>query len=238
MFKKLIKSFCNSSGIPIYLLRQNYQELTMLLVRIYGRISSQSKKIQELQKKGDLNLIFGCGETRHSNWIGIDCFIGKSVDLLLDLRRPLPFADASIDYCYSEHFLEHLYPDEAIVHLKEVFRILKPSGIYRLVVPAGIHFVEKYISGDEDFFRKAFPWEERPFDAVYCILHWEDRHRSFFDFNQLKYLSHLSGFMEVRESACNGSKIKILNIDIDNSQRKTESLYVELLKISDKQQHA
>jgi len=205
-------------------------ELRMTGIRLYGLSPFRRSRIRKLQRHGELKLIFGCGATRYPGWLGIDCFRSKSVDLLLDLRRRLPFSDSSADYCYSEHFLEHLYPEEAESHLREVRRILKPRGVYRVVVPAGIRFAEKYITGQKEFFELAHPWEPRPLDAVYKIVNWNGHHRSLYDFPQLEYLAKLTGFSEARECQANQSPIPALRIDRSEPQRVAESLYVELGK--------
>ena len=54
---------------------------------------------------------------------------------IINLRKGLPFADATIDYAYSSHFLEHLPLDEARRLIREAFRVLKPGGLIRIVVP-------------------------------------------------------------------------------------------------------
>ena len=151
------KKFCDVTGVPRYFLRESLFELRMAGIRLYGLTPFRVFRLRRLQKQSNLRLIFGCGETRRSGWIGIDCVRHKSVDLLLDLRRRLPFRDSTVEYCYSEHFLEHLYPEEARLHFAEVHRILKPSGVYRVVVPAAIQFMNKYLEGDQAFFALAHP---------------------------------------------------------------------------------
>lgn len=47
----------------------------------------------------------------------------------------LPFGDASLDFAYSEHFLEHLFLDEALELLRECRRVLRPRAVLRTVVP-------------------------------------------------------------------------------------------------------
>ena len=134
---EMAKRFCNTTGMPRYWVRQNFFELRIIGIRLYGLSPFRLARIRKLERQRELGLIFGCGTTRYPGWVGVDCFLGKSVDLLLDLRRRLPFSSSSVDCCYSEHFLEHLYPEEAELHLTEVRRILKPRGVYRIVVPAG-----------------------------------------------------------------------------------------------------
>ena len=225
------KGFCDITGIPRYFVRQNLFELRMMLVRLYGLTPFRRRRIRQLQRDvGSLQLIFGCGETRYPGWVGVDCFRGKVVDLLLDLRRRLPFSDCSVTYCYSEHFLEHLYPEEAKLHLAEVHRILTPGGVYRVVVPAAVYFAKKYLEGDLAFFSLAHPSEERPFDAVYNIMNWNGSHRSIFDFPQLEYLAKNAGFSKARECRANQSGIPLLRIDRSEPHRIAESLYVELVK--------
>jgi predicted SAM-dependent methyltransferase len=224
------KWLCDTSGVPRYFIRNNAMEAKMAAIRLYGLAPWRRMKVDRLQRRGDLRLIFGCGTTRYPGWIGIDCFAGGSVDLMLDLRRRLPFRDASVEYCYSEHFLEHLYPEEAVFHLKEVRRVLKPKGVYRIVVPAGIQFAKKYLEGDKDFFALAHPWEARPLDALYKIVNWQGQHRSLYDFAQLEYLAQEVGFAQARESVANQSVVPELRIDRSEPQRVAESLYVELVK--------
>ena len=228
---ELAKRFCDITGLPRYFVQQNIFELKMIAVRSCNWTSIQRSRIRQLQRGGaDLQLIFGCGATRYPGWVGIDCFRGQAVDLLLDLRRRLPFQNSSVKYCYSEHFLEHLYPEEVKLHLAEVHRILRPGGIYRIVVPAGIYFAKKYLENDLEFFHLAHPWEDRPADALYKILNWNGQHRSIFDFPHLEYLAKNAGFTEARESRANESAIPILRIDRSEPQRVAESLYAELIK--------
>ncbi len=175
--------------------------------------------------------MFGCGDIRRPGWVGIDCFGGPAVDLLLDLRRRLPFEDSSVDYCYSEHFLEHLYPTEAESHLREVHRVLRPGGIYRIVVPAALRFAQKYLEGDAKFFALAHPWEARPLDALYKIVNWEGEHRSIYDLGQLSFLATKAGFAPAKECQANRSSIPELRIDQAEPLRVAESLYAELTKV-------
>ena len=60
--------------------------------------------------------------------------IGRNI-LVHDLRRGLPFADASVDAVYHSHVLEHIDRDRAESFLLEIKRVLRPEGIQRMVVP-------------------------------------------------------------------------------------------------------
>lgn len=65
-----------------------------------------------------------------------------------DLRRPLPFDDASFDAIYASHVVEHLYRTDAQRLLRECRRILRPGGILRVVVPDLTAIVAEYVAHD------------------------------------------------------------------------------------------
>jgi predicted SAM-dependent methyltransferase len=52
-----------------------------------------------------------------------------------DVDSKLPCADESLNFIFSEHFLEHLFLDEAIALLRECHRMLAPGGVVRVLVP-------------------------------------------------------------------------------------------------------
>ena len=57
----------------------------------------------------NLKIDLGCGSCKKEGSIGIDIQAQPGVDFVLDLQvEPLPFADGSVDYVYSSHFLEHI----------------------------------------------------------------------------------------------------------------------------------
>jgi predicted SAM-dependent methyltransferase len=106
-----------------------------------------------------LNL--GCGEQAHPEWTNVDFFPymarytlpvvrtyvrrrAARRDVLtpegvpvrfIDLRRGIPFPDASFDVVYHSHMLEHLERATARAFLRECLRVLRPGGILRVVVP-------------------------------------------------------------------------------------------------------
>ena len=82
----------------------------------------------------------GCGDVFHPAWINLDVLPVSAGVRRLDARRPLPFADGTVDAVYHSHVLEHLTSEEAELFLRECFRVLRPGGVVRVVVPdlAGI----------------------------------------------------------------------------------------------------
>jgi predicted SAM-dependent methyltransferase len=228
--KEAVKRALDRLGIPAYWLQGNLQELNAMAVRTWGLSPMASARVRRILARPTVRLNFGCGETHYDGWSGIDQFFAPQVDLTIDLRRPLPFPDGSVDWCYSEHFLEHLYPHEGQRHLNEVHRILKPGGRYRVVVPDVLKFAKNYLAGDAEFFRRAFPWAERPMQALYCVANWNGQHRNILDFQELRHMGGIAGFCAVDQSGANKSDIPDLRIDKADSQRIEESLYVEFKK--------
>lgn len=62
-----------------------------------------------------------------------------------DIRKGIPFPDASVDLLYHSHFLEHLSRETVPVFLKECYRVLKTDGFLRVVVPDLEKKVNKYV---------------------------------------------------------------------------------------------
>ena len=94
----------------------------------------------KLRRSDRLNVNLGCGPHYIEGMINCDGNLFNRIDLWLDLRRPLPFPDASVAVAYSSHTLEHLFPNDALKLLKEIHRVLRNDGIARIAVPDVDHF--------------------------------------------------------------------------------------------------
>ena len=93
----------------------------------------------------DLLVQVGCGPHGREGWVNVDCFPGKKVNCLYDIRKNLPFDDASVRGIYSEHVVEHLdYSEEIPVFLAECYRCLAPGGILRIIVPDAGRYLKDY----------------------------------------------------------------------------------------------
>jgi len=117
---------------------------------------------------GTVAVNLGCGTTVAPGWVNLDNsptarlvalpVVPKLVGLVRrlpswpagmivrDLRKPLPFANGSVDFVYSSHTLEHLTRDDAERLLREVTRVLKPGGVARIVVPDLAVGVARYVA--------------------------------------------------------------------------------------------
>ena len=94
-----------------------------------------------------IKLHVGCGKVRFEGWVNIDK-TGEAADLRRDLRKGLPYADASVALIYNEHLIEHLTCEEGLTVLREFHRVLEPGGILRIATPDLDYLVAKYVSDD------------------------------------------------------------------------------------------
>lgn len=85
---------------------------------------------------GQAKLHLGCGNRPFPGWINVDVIpYSPGPGVLLDLRRPLPALDNSIDLIYSEDLIEHLELAQSRHLLHDCYRVLRPGGTMRLLTP-------------------------------------------------------------------------------------------------------
>jgi predicted SAM-dependent methyltransferase len=115
-----------------------------------------------------LNL--GCGPVQPAGWVNVDGSIrawiacrlapvdrflvltklwpatefGKQT-VVTNLRKRLPWAEASVDAVYMGEVLEHFTRADGFALLQECFRVLKPGGVLRLRVPDNAQFWGNYV---------------------------------------------------------------------------------------------
>lgn len=103
---------------------------------IYRKIVLKSPlkpfKVAKFRKYDSLKLNVGCGEAKYFGWVNID--IEPGADLVMDVRKGLPFDDNSVDFIYNEHLLEHLAFEEGEKVLREFKRCLKKAGVLRIAM--------------------------------------------------------------------------------------------------------
>ncbi|MCP2163753.1 methyltransferase domain-containing protein [Goodfellowiella coeruleoviolacea] len=79
-------------------------------------------------------LDLGSGGTKqYPSNIGVDRWNAGAVDVLADVSRPLPFADACVDRVFVVHVLEHLIDFLPLVD--ECHRVLRPNGVLHVISP-------------------------------------------------------------------------------------------------------
>jgi predicted SAM-dependent methyltransferase len=56
-------------------------------------------------------------------------------DIDMDITKPLPHKDGSVDFILAEHVVEHITGPEAFRFMKECYRVLCSGGTLRICVP-------------------------------------------------------------------------------------------------------
>lgn len=91
-------------------------------------------------------LHLGCGPNVLPGWGNLDIDGGRG-SLRYDLTQPLPKADASVRYIYTEHFIEHIDRTDGARLMRECRRVLTDDGVLRLSTPDLRFIVREYESG-------------------------------------------------------------------------------------------
>lgn len=81
-------------------------------------------------------LQLGAGTNLLPGWLNTDITPAGPEVVFLDSTRPFPIDDASFDYVFSEHHIEHLSYAEGRQTLRECFRVLRPGGRIRIATPS------------------------------------------------------------------------------------------------------
>ena len=87
-------------------------------------------------------LHLGSGSERLAGWINVD--LRDPAELCLNLTRPLPLPDQSVDAIYSQHFIEHITKAQAGQLVRECARVLKPGGWFRCSTPDLAYYVRQW----------------------------------------------------------------------------------------------
>jgi predicted SAM-dependent methyltransferase len=182
------------------------------------------EKIEYYLNLREVNLEIGSGAKAGTNgWISSD--ITKGADLYLDLLKPFPFPNNSIDKIYSSHVLEHFYSDQILMILKECYRVLKPKGWISACVPDASIFIKAYCANKPLDPKVWFGYELAAnyilseIDYINYIGYLNGHHKHLFDTNNLIAFFVKGGFSKVKKrDFINGLDLKV---------RDYESIYVE-----------
>ncbi len=77
----------------------------------------------------------GCGPQKIEGW--------ENYDKEVDLTKPLPFENQSVDLVYLEHAIEHIPVGSGLLFFFEAKRILKRNGVLRIAYPDACEIKKK-----------------------------------------------------------------------------------------------
>lgn len=150
----------------------------------------------------------GCGANYISGFINIDGNVYRRVDYVLDIRAGLPFPDASIEFIYSCHMLEHIYINDAIAALGEWRRVLRAGGYIRLAVP-DFAYALRILAGEvESKFPRAFrSWEAQAANFIFC----DGQHKFVYSKSIIDEISAAVGFARVEWAGVTDKNLPLLD---------------------------
>jgi predicted SAM-dependent methyltransferase len=187
---------------------------------VYKHAISIRKIRYVLNNRGEIYLEIGAGDKKGSNgWITID--ITRNCDIYWDLRKGIPFPNASISKIYSSHFFEHLTYKEGQAFLDECLRVLIPGGVFSICVPDARIYIEAYLNSKLD--TNKFSCYEPAYnnttkiDFVNYIAYMDGHHKYMFDQENLVYILREKGMKNVR--------IREFDPHLDLKERDFESIY-------------
>lgn len=119
--------------------------------------------------RSKLNL--GCGFNKKPGYINVDKMADCNPDQVVDLEKPWPFPDNSIDEVLANHVLEHVgeTTESFLSIMKELYRVCANEAVIKIQVPHHNHWT---FHSDPTHVRKILPETFKLFDKKenqFCI---------------------------------------------------------------------
>lgn len=161
-----------------------------------------------LAQEGTKRLQLGTGFHFLPGWLNSDLRHNNERFFALDVLKPFPLPEASFDYVFCEHMIEHITLPEARAMLGECHRVLKPGGVARIVTPA-LGFLVRLMGTDRSDTEEAYlqwAWEhnfggEGPPNVAVVVNGFMRTwgHQFIYDHRTLKSLFIDAGFSDIVE---------------------------------------
>lgn len=209
-------------------------ELNAFQTRVVGGLSLVSRRrIRQWRKQRGLQLNLGGGPWVEEGWISLDIGAAGYRSLPWDIRRGLPFADATVARVYASHVLEHLdFRHEAPALLVELRRVLEPGGAIRIVVPDVERYLAAYVNRDIEQWA-GLGYAQLPEDMptrmamINHVFHQGGEHKFGYDYATLEWMLMSKG-LNSRRSEYRLSPLFPASLDLECHARY--SLYVDVIK--------
>lgn len=169
-----------------------------------------------------LRINVGCGKAKFPGWVNID--IEAGADIVIDVRKGLPFDDNSAKFIYCEHVIEHFTYEEGRRLLSEFWRCLNTRGIVRIAMPDLDYIISKYNTdwNNQDW----LSWPEYEFVRTkgqminMTFRSWD--HKNLYNEEDLKIQLAEAGFQKINRMEWNKSSIE----ELCNLETRRDSILI------------
>jgi len=233
MLVPLVRGIRALAGItPEYLDHNRSIKRTPWLIEEYLRLHSSCR------------LHIGCQHHPMDGWLNADIQPADPRVAYMDATKPFPLPDASFDYVFSEHMIEHIGLEQGAHMLRESYRVLKPGGKIRIVTP-DITLLQKLLQDPEQADHAAYiefsmRYFRNPsvFNEVVVVNNFfrDWGHQFVYNEATLGRLFELAGFSSISRGQVGSSGDAVLNglenhhMEITDRFNRMESLVMEAVK--------
>ena len=151
-----------------------------------------------LASPGPHILNLGGGGVLSSRWLTAD--VNPRADAFMNVTRPLPLPEATVDVVYSEEVIEHIDRQAGRQMLAECLRILKPGGTLRLTTPSLDYFAQQALSD---------PAAVQKMNDIF----YGHGHRFIYSEKALRQVLNETGFTDIRQSTYRDAASKYGSLD-------------------------
>ncbi len=179
-------------------------------------------------------LHLGAGSNLLDGWLNTDLRPLKAGLVYLNATKPYPIPDASFDYVFSEHMIEHFTFQDGQTMLRESIRVLKKDGKIRLSTPDLKRMLALYTASPTSDEAAYIHWtvdnclqDMNDYNPAFVInqIFYGWGHVFVYDFISLKYALERTGFVDVQRFRPGESKETALqNIERHGDVIKNEAI--------------
>lgn len=138
----------NNNRSPNRILFLGTSFIPPVFLSCYQRMrSSQEFSSAHRRLQGHTKLHLACGNNLLLGWANVDHISRKGI-IRYDLTKPLPIDSGTIEFIFTEHFIEHLTLNQCRTFLLECYRVLIPGGVIRLSTPDLRRLLDAYLAGN------------------------------------------------------------------------------------------
>jgi predicted SAM-dependent methyltransferase len=166
-----------------------------------------------------LNL--GCGGNILAGW--------ENHDMDVDITKPLPYEDNSIDFIFIEHCVEHTTTPDAVRFFAECLRILNYEGTLRVAVPSADKIMDLADTGYLTWHGQSGFGDGTKRGAVRSIL-LDHGHLSAWNHSILESCLFAAGFDPDKIYSCDISELEGHGKVIGDHNNKIETIIMEAVK--------